>query len=248
MVSGTICIEGNIGCGKSTLLEFIKLKYGESKNENWSVLVEPIESWRNVNGENLLNYLYENPARYSFTFQSYAQLTMMEQHKKKPKLMERSLYSGRYCFLETLYQLNRISKLEYSILDKWFKYLIDEREKDDPTQQFESAKTSNSVGVNIGMIIYLRCTPEKVMERINVRGRREENSISYDYIKSLHEAHENWLMKNSSSLPAPLLILDTNCDKERLIELYERTLPYIKGEKKIIESPTIISLGKKRIN
>ena len=62
----TVVVEGNIGSGKSTFLQHF---------ERWSsqveLLPEPVESWRNLNGHNLLQQMYEQPERHSLTFQTY---------------------------------------------------------------------------------------------------------------------------------------------------------------------------------
>lgn len=224
----TICIEGNIGCGKTTLLDFFRARYKASGEPDPGIFTEPVEHWRNVSGENLFHYLYKDPVRHSLAFQTYVQLTMIKLHQKRPKLMERSIFSARYCFVENLYRLNYLSKLEYSILDEWFKYLVLGNESCD--------------GVNIDLIIYLRCSPQKLIDRIRVRSREEEKSISYDYIKTLHDLHEDWLMLKKFPVPAPVLVLDTDCKKSSLEELYEKASPYISGEKKIVRSPIIISL------
>ena len=52
--------------------------------------------------------MYDDPQRWSLTFQTYVQLTMMELHERKTvdpkavKMMERSIYSAKYCFVENL--------------------------------------------------------------------------------------------------------------------------------------------------
>lgn len=89
----TVIVEGNIGSGKTTFLNHF------NKYEDVCVLAEPIELWRNCSGHNLLGLMYEDIKKWSFTFQSYVQLTMLQQHTKKTdcpiKLMERSVYSAR---------------------------------------------------------------------------------------------------------------------------------------------------------
>lgn len=89
----TVIVEGNIGSGKTTFLQHF------NKFDDICVLAEPLELWRDCNGHNLLGLLYEDRKKWSFTFQSYVQLTMLEQHTKvtdRPiKLMERSIYSAR---------------------------------------------------------------------------------------------------------------------------------------------------------
>lgn len=253
---GTICIEGNIGCGKTTLLDFFRKRYQATGCPDPGIFLEPVERWRNVDGENLFHYLYKDPARYSLAFQTYVQLTMIKLHSKQPKLMERSIYSARYCFVENLYQLNYLSRLEYIILDKWFKHLVLSGSEINPNQEVADTSSSNNnlkeleynllsrpCGVNIDLIIYLRCSPQQVMERIRIRSRAEEKDISFDYIKSLHNLHEDWLIKRKFPVPAPVLVLDTNCKQSSLQELYEKAAPYINGEKKLSSSPTVISLS-----
>lgn len=242
---GTICIEGNIGCGKTTLLDFFRSRYQAAGEPEPSVMMEPVERWRNVEGENLFHYLYKDPARYSLAFQTYVQLTMIKLHMKRPKLMERSIYSARYCFVENLYKLNYLSRMEYVILDKWFKHLVlaGEIPEKNTTKELEYDLLSNPTGINIDLIIYLRCTPQKVMDRIRERSRAEEKDISYEYINSLHDLHEDWLIAKKFPVPAPVLVLDTNCSRSSLVQLYEKAVPYINGEKKISRSPQIISLN-----
>lgn len=234
---GTVCIEGNIGCGKTTLINFFR--QGSESN----IFMEPVESWRDVDGENLFQYLYQDPQRFSLAFQTYVQLTMIKLHSKKPRLMERSIYSARYCFVENLRQLNYLTRLEYVILDKWFKHLVLTHDDCDYKQnkEIEYNLLSKPSGVNIDLIVYLRCQPQRVMERIKHRSRAEEKDISYDYVKSLHDLHEDWLMNAKYPVPAPVLVLDTNCEQASLEKLYEKAVPYIMGEKRIHETPVMIS-------
>lgn len=255
---GTICVEGNIGCGKTTFLDFFRQRFLAAGEQDPGVFAEPVEKWRNVEGENLFQFLYKDPSRYSLAFQTYVQLTMMKLHQERPKLMERSIYSARYCFVENLFRLNYLSRMEYNILDKWFKYLVTNNQDDlimtppklstgvNPSLQREKEyeMLSNPQGVQLDMIIYLRCSPQKVMDRIRVRSRTEEKDISLDYIQSLHELHEDWLIERKFPVPAPVLILDTNCGQESLTRLYELAAPYIWGEKKLPDSQYVLSLDK----
>merc|ERR1719282_976534 len=97
----TVIVEGNIGAGKTTFLQpFLK-------HENIvQVCTEPVEKWRNLQGHNLLQKMYEDPSRWSMLLQTYIQLTMVQLHnqpcQKPVKIMERSLLSARYCFVENL--------------------------------------------------------------------------------------------------------------------------------------------------
>ena len=96
----TVTVEGNIGSGKSTFLQYFK-NFPEV-----DLIPEPVNKWKDVNGYNTLEMMYKDANRWSLAFQSYVQLTMVDGHRKdrhKPlKLMERSIYSARYCFVENL--------------------------------------------------------------------------------------------------------------------------------------------------
>ena len=86
----TVIVEGNIGAGKTTFLQPFK------KHENIvQVVTEPVDKWRNLQGHNLLQKMYDDPKRWSFELQSYIQLTMAQEHMKPChvpiKMMERSL-------------------------------------------------------------------------------------------------------------------------------------------------------------
>lgn len=232
---GTICIEGNIGCGKTTLLDFFKTQYK-------TVFAEPVECWRNVDGENLFHHLYKDPVKFSLPFQTYVQLTMIKQHRRRPTLMERSIYSARYCFVENLFKLNCLSRVEYIILHKWFKYLVCDME-DDKTDANETTLLENPKSINIDLIIYLRCSPKNALDRIRMRSRVEESSITFDYLNSLHQLHEDWLINRKFPVPAPVLVLDTDCSQSSLSSLYKKASPYISGAKKITENPVIITIN-----
>lgn len=72
-----IIVEGNIGSGKTTFLKIFN-KSCTSERHKPLVVPEPIDLWRNVGGVNIFQLLADDPKRWSFTFQSYVQLTMLK--------------------------------------------------------------------------------------------------------------------------------------------------------------------------
>merc|ERR1712029_727820 len=98
----TVVVEGNIGSGKSTFLE----QYASL--DSVSVFSEPVDKWRNLDGNNLLQLMYENPQRHSYTFQSYVQLTMAQIHAEKNNQTYQDhgtqLVVGRHVFAENLHR------------------------------------------------------------------------------------------------------------------------------------------------
>ena len=210
----TVIVEGNVGSGKTTFLNrFMQSGNVANRNplsEHVEVIPEPVSKWQNLHGSNLLKLMYEDPKRWSLMFQSYVHLTMVQQHTNiqstKPiRMMERSLFSARYCFNENLYRNGYLTDTEYAALTEWFNFLID-----CPKLSFQ-----------VDQIVYLRTDPEVAYERIQKRSRSEETSVPFGYIKDLHELHEEWLIRQTKfKIPAPITIIDANQDLEVLTETY----------------------------
>nr|CAD7269520.1 unnamed protein product [Timema shepardi] len=88
-----VSVEGNIGCGKST---FIK-HFGQFPQVDSHL--EPVELWRDVQGQNLLELLYKDIARWNFVFQNFVQLSRLNiqtrSTDKRVQMFERSLQNNR---------------------------------------------------------------------------------------------------------------------------------------------------------
>jgi deoxyadenosine/deoxycytidine kinase len=154
------------------------------------VLMEPVEMWKCVQGHNTLDLLYKDAQRWSLTFQSYVQLTMLQNHTKKQnapvKLLECSIFSAKYCFVENLYRSGRMPGVDYAVLSEWFNNWI--------------CKNEN---VDIDLIVYLQASPNTCLERVKKRNRQEE-SVPLEYLETLNNLHEDWLIhqvQNTCSSP-----------------------------------------------
>ncbi|XP_047354048.1 deoxynucleoside kinase-like isoform X2 [Vespa velutina] len=214
--SFTICVEGNIGCGKTTFLNHFK------SYDNTVVLQEPVELWRDVAGVNLLELMYKDPKRYAFIFQSNVQLTMLQLHTYKTqlpyKVMERSVYSARL-FIENMKRNKILQDVEVVVLEEWFDWY------------------TKNVNIETDLIIYLRTSPEIVYQRMRIRARKEENLVSLEYLKRIHEIHDEWLLYQSLfSLPAPVIILDGNKSIEEMVVEFEKCKNKIFTQRKEGES------------
>ena len=58
--------------------------------------------------------------------ESYVQLTMLKEHLRNEgvaKVMERSIHSGRYVFIEVLKQAGGLTGVEYGIITQWYDFL-----------------------------------------------------------------------------------------------------------------------------
>lgn len=174
-------VEGNIGTGKSTFLSL-----AEKYLPNCLVILEPLDVWTKFvdeNGKNILQNFYEEQKRYAYTFQTLAFLSRVERLKNLDQsaydyiFIERSIFSDREIFAKNCFKNGLMSKLEWELYNAWFGWIE------------EMLKIPNH------QILYLRCSPETSYKRTTSRAREEETTISFEYLKQIHERHEDWLMR-----------------------------------------------------
>lgn len=195
-------LEGNIGAGKSTLLRLIK-----EHIPGVGIIFEPTDKWQSVGEDgNILDLFYKDGKRWSYTFQSYAFISriksQMDYMSANPDIntifIERSVYSDRYCFAKGCFESEIMSALEWQIYKEWFSWLVGDYMK-------------TPAG-----FIYLNTTPETCFSRLKKRGRSEEVGVSLDYLKSLHNKHDDWLLKKIDIEKAleNVSVLDLDCNED----------------------------------
>jgi len=213
----TIVVEGNVGCGKTTALEYFR-----SRTKDVDIVVEPVALWQNISGVDLLENIATDATRWGGVFQMYSGLTryrnVMKPTDKPLRLMERSVFSERYCFLEAGHAANHkvggkgITDPEYLLMTKWFKLL---------TEQLWSHLKPD-------LILYIRCDIDVLLRRIKKRGRSEEINIPVDFLEDMQRRHDDWLFYKNSTFPVPakVIVLDGNVD----ITKFEAILNERQGE------------------
>jgi len=189
----TLCVEGNISAGKSTFLSQIIEGSVPLKDAGTSIVLEPVDKWQRVEGcvrqastvgntYNLLDKFYEDPHRFAYTFQHYVFMTRHLQEIQSRgtsmslRIMERSVFSDRMVFVESVYEKGWMTDFELSLFNGWYDPIV----KVSPNLVPEG-------------FIYLRTTAETCMRRLKVRARGEEVGIELEYLQTLHEKHEGWL-------------------------------------------------------
>ncbi|XP_054853767.1 deoxyguanosine kinase, mitochondrial isoform X2 [Eublepharis macularius] len=217
-----LSIEGNIAVGKSTFVRLLKKAFPE-----WHMTTEPVSKWQNVQADhsnqalpsqsfgNLLQRLYREPSRWSYTFQTYSCLSrfkaQLQPLSMKPlmtqelvQIFERSVYSDRYVFAKNLFEIGHLAEIEWIIYQDWHTFLL---------QAFGDR-------VALHGFLYLWAPPEVCLERLRRRARPEEKEIQLCYLEQLHLQHENWLRTRSTKIHfenlrnAPVLMLDVTKDFE----------------------------------
>jgi len=229
-------IEGNIGAGKSTFLKKL--------NEHLPTITatqEPLDNWqKQVYGQSLLTNFYQNPRRWAYTLETLAMISRVQEHRREQecsntlRVMERSIYSGHYCFTKNSYETGLMSEIEWHVYIQWFNFLIPGKCK--PPHGF----------------IYLQTDPEVSYERIKKRNRLAEQDISLAYIRQIDRRHRDFLLKKEGVLPeiaqTPVLILDANQEFEtdkavfthhlkKVVEFITGITPAISQEKCDLQEP-----------
>ncbi|KAG8518705.1 Deoxyguanosine kinase, mitochondrial [Galemys pyrenaicus] len=225
--------------GKSTFVKLLTKSYPE-----WHIATEPVATWQNIqaagtqkasavqNLGNLLDMMYQEPARWSYTFQTFSFMSRLKvqleplpeklfRTNEEVQIFERSVYSDRYIFAKNLFENGSLSDIEWHIYQDWHSFLL---------QAFATR-------LRLHGFIYLQATPQVCLKRLCQRARQEEKGIELAYLEQLHGQHEAWLVHKTtklhfeSLLNIPVLVLDVNDDfsergtkQEELMEKVGRTL------------------------
>jgi len=192
-------LEGNIGAGKSTLLKLIK-----EHLPHISVALEPVDDWqKQIYGQSLLTNFYQNSKRWAYTFETFTMMNRAKEHmamhaQNSIQIVERSVYSGYYCFARNSFEQGFMSPLEWELYLQWYTWLVAEK-----------CQTPRG-------FLYLRVDPNVAYERIRKRNRYAEKTVPLSYLKQIHNKHEDFLITQqtiSSQLRSiPVLVIDCNED------------------------------------
>jgi len=191
-------VEGNIGAGKSTFLQLIA-----KHAPHISVILEPMHNWqRQTEGQSLLVNFLGNPKRWAYTMETLTMMCRVKDHLQEQsnpnpmRIMERSIYSGHYCFALNGYESGYMKEVEWKMYTSWFNFLIPGKCR--PPQGF----------------IYLKIDPEVAYERIAKRSREGENKITLDYLRAIDQKHDDFLIQKKNILPElasiPVLTFDVS--------------------------------------
>ena len=135
---------------------------------NYNVIFEDVDTWKN---EGWIEKYYKNTSKYAMGFQMRVLYSHLQsEHKfKEINIIERSCNTLCNIFGKLLLDDNTLDQIEFDLCKKFsFDYSWD-----------------------INHIIYLQSSPEVCFERISNRNRKGEENIPFDYIKRLHNEHEN---------------------------------------------------------
>lgn len=175
-----IVVEGNIGSGKTTFCN--ALADIRKKTQSCELLPEPVDK---PSFRHLLGLFYTDPKRWAFAFQMYALKERFNQHTWAAELsnnntsvvQDRSIYADG-CFGIIAHEQGNMTREEWEIYAEMFAAM----------KRFLRYPD---------VLVYMRVPPEVCKERMDSRKRPEEAGVPLDYLKKLHDQHEQFVAEMS---------------------------------------------------
>ena len=91
------------------------------------------------------------------------------------------------------------------VLSSWFDFLLGCKEIDLSVDLIVYLKVSPVFKVLKYLTVCAQTDPEVALQRVRERSRGEEHLISEEYIRDLHNLHEDWLINQKYPVPAPVV-------------------------------------------
>jgi deoxyadenosine/deoxycytidine kinase len=148
-----------------------------------AVVPENVTAWCDVEGYNLLELVYADPAKYGAMFQFFVAVTQLQDQlraRRTHRFLVVERWMGRKFFIDHLIEANLMTELDRILVDRLLNLFAQHDQFAEEVQQGETT-------------VYLRCRPETAFARMRRRGRKEEEKTDLAYLTSIHEKHESYL-------------------------------------------------------
>ncbi len=191
----SIAIEGNIGVGKTSLARLMVKRFGGR-------LVE-----ERLDDNPFLERFYDDMGAYAFQTQL---VFLMNRYKQQLQLGQQDLFDD-LLVLDYVFARDRI-----------FAHV---NLSDDELALYERIATELEAKlIKPNLVIYLQASSAVLFERIQMRGKEFERTISRDYLDALNEAFNHYFFNYSAG---PLLVVNTDAmdfvnDERHFADLMER--------------------------
>jgi len=172
-----IAIEGVIGVGKTSLTNMLVEYF------NGRAVYEEVE-------ENpFLTDFYRDPRRYAFQTQMFFLLSRYRQQQEIPQreLFHKMLVADYIFAKDKIFAYLNLDDRELFLYEK----IIGLLERDIPRPD---------------LVVYLKSTPERLMQNIKKRDRPFERAMKLDYIEALNRAYNNFFNHYKDT---PLLVINS---------------------------------------
>jgi len=169
-----LVLAGTIGAGKSSLTEMLA---EELKTQAF---------YESVDDNKVLPLFYENPQKYAFLLQIYFLNKRFDSIKRalsdNNNVLDRSIYEDSLLFHLNA-DLGRADETEVEVYDDLLNNMLEEID-------------SLSFKKRPDLLIHVKVSFEKMLERIKKRGRQfeqlEYDPSLYDYYKELNSRYDTW--------------------------------------------------------
>jgi deoxyadenosine/deoxycytidine kinase len=159
------------GSGKTSLSKLLSVR------ENIPMLCEPVET------NPYLNAYYESPRDYAFKMQVFLLHSMFKHTLKAQKYNQ--------CVMDASMNINDIFvEVQHQNLTM--------DTKDYNTYKDLSSSLHKMVS-KPDLVVYLQCSPETALKRIEKRGRESELAVPFEYWCHINEAYDYWYESYSGS-------------------------------------------------
>ncbi len=199
-----VAVEGNIGVGKTSLVRLIVKRLGGRMVED------------RVDDNPFLERFYEDAGAYAFQTQL---VFLMNRYKQQLELNQHDLFADLAVF-DYVFARDRI--------------FANVNLNDDELALYERVAAELEAKVRPpDLAIYLQASSQVLFDRIQVRGRGYERSVSRDYLDALNEAFNHFFFNYAAG---PLLVVNTDAmdfvnDERHFMDLMMRlTEPVVNTE------------------
>ena len=186
--------DGIIGAGKTTFINMLEKHLNLQENIKTKAILEPVELWKETN---TLKYFYNDIPKNCYEFQTFTYITRVstvidEIYNNQTAdiyLLERSIWTDRYIFMELLKPL--VGELRMNMYNMWcdlWTYIMP---------------------LNADKWILLNTSLNESINRIKSRNRDGENKVDVEYQTNLYNKHIDFYnkLKNDGKT---VIIVDSN--------------------------------------
>lgn len=167
MANVFVAIAGNIGSGKTTLTKLLSDRFG------WEPYFE------SVHDNPYLADFYADMRRWSFPLQTYFLTRRFADHQRilasaASAIQDRTIYEDAEIFARNLHETGQMDERDWGCYSLLARVMCEHLPPPD-------------------LLVYVRKSVPRLLERIRRRGRRYEQSIPIDYLARLNEMYDRWI-------------------------------------------------------
>ncbi|HNT23154.1 MAG TPA: deoxynucleoside kinase [Anaerolineales bacterium] len=212
-----VAVAGNIGVGKSTLVSMLCDRLG------WQPFYEPVAD------NPYLADFYQDMRTWAFHSQIFFLTRRLRSHRQlldhpTSAIQDRSVYEDAEVFAQNLYRRGLMAERDYISYRELYRVLAEFLPPPD-------------------LVVYLRASVHTLQQRIALRGRDFERTITAEYLGQLNELYEEWIANFSLCpvLTVPADALDYVAHPIHLDLIAHKIQEKLTGKEEVVFKPEEIN-------